>query len=119
MSADRTEGAASRRAALEHAADCPHCHREALGLDPSLAATALDVAEPSAAEMAAIRDGVLSLRRVRRVEHESRPRRAWGRVAAVACLTCAVLLFAEETGDREPGELPAAGRSAPLDVSTK
>lgn len=105
---------APRRAALEHAATCPRCRREALRLDPSLAVADLPVAPASPAEIDAIKDNVLALRRVRRVESEARPRRVRARWAAVAGLTVAALLFAPETGDRRPGEGPAEARPAPL-----
>lgn len=107
-------GAPGRRAALDHAADCPDCRRRALELDPSLTVSSLAVPEATPGEIEAIRANVLALRRMRDVER--RPRRRWApaRLAAVACLTVGILLFAEETGDREPGERAAAAGSALL-----
>ena len=96
-------GAPARRAALEHAADCPDCRRRALALDPSLAVAGLAVPEATPGEVEAIRANVLALRRMRDVERRPRKRWARARLAAVACLTVGILLFAEETGEREPG----------------
>lgn len=98
-------GTGARRAALEHAADCPACRREALRLDPSLAAAGVAVDDATRAEIDAIKDGAMALCRMRRVERQSRPRRARVRLAAVACLTVLALLFAGETGDRSPDEV--------------
>lgn len=107
-------GASARRSALEHAADCPGCRREALRLDPSLAVEGMAVGDATRAEIDAIKDGVMALCRMRRVERQSRPRRARVRLAAVACLTVVVLLFAGETGDRSPDEAPAGDGPALL-----
>ena len=112
-------GASARRRALEHAADCPECRRSALELDPSLVVAGLPVADPTPGEIEAIRDHVLALRRVREVERESRRRGAPARLAAVACLTVVILLFAKETGDRgggerQPGEAAVSSRPAYL-----
>lgn len=106
--------AASRRAALEHAAACPRCRREALRLDPSLAVAELPVAAATRAEIDAVKDNVLALRRMRRVEREAEPRRGRTRWAAVAGLTLVALLFGGETGDRSPGESTTGARPAPL-----
>ena len=107
-------GVASRRAALEHAASCRPCRREALRLDPSLAVAELPVADVTRSEVESIRDNVLALRRTRRLERDSRPRRPGARWAAVACLAVAALLFGGETTDRSPGERAGVTRPPQL-----
>jgi len=106
---------AERRAALEHAADCPECRRIAFEIDPTLAVSDLPPVRVTAAEVRGIKHNVLAVRRVQRFDEAARPsgwnRRRW---AAVAALTAGILLVAEDESRRAAVDARAEVAGAPL-----